>query len=158
MGEDMMKKFMALILAAIIAALLCSCSGGKTLPDAPTLAAALASGLDFDEELEDSGADIAYSFYGVDEAQCKSAALYKGSSASVDEVAVFECVDADAANAVAALASERQQYLHDGYSNYGPEQVPKIDSGVIKTVGNTVIFCISNSPEKIDSIIDASRK
>ena len=146
-----MKKFMALILAAIIAALLCSCSGGKTLPDAPTLAAALASGLDFDEELEDSGADIAYSFYGVDEAQCKSAALYKGSSASVD-------ADADAANAVAALASERQQYLHDGYSNYGPEQVPKIDSGVIKAVGNTVIFCISNSPEKIDSIIDASRK
>ena len=133
----MMKKFTALILAAIIAALLCSCSGGKTLTDAPTLAAALASGLDFDEELEDSGADIAYSFYGVDEAQCKSAALYKGSSASVDEVAVFEC---------------------DGYSNYGPEQVPKIDSGVIKTVGNTVIFCISNSPEKIDSIIDASRK
>lgn len=35
MGEDMMKKFTALILAAIIAALLCSCSGGKTLPDAP---------------------------------------------------------------------------------------------------------------------------
>ena len=40
MGEDMMKKFTALILAAIIAALLCSCSGGKILPDAPTLASA----------------------------------------------------------------------------------------------------------------------
>lgn len=114
----MMKKFTALILAAIIAALLCSCSGGKTLPDAPTLAAALASGLDFDEELEDSGADIAYSFYGVDEAQCKSAALYKGSSASVDEVAVFECVDAPTQRTLsqpcereAAVSARRLQQL-----------------------------------------------
>lgn len=153
-----MKKISALLLAAAFALLLCSCSGGKTLPDAPTLAESLASGLEFSEEIEDSGAAMAYSFYGVEEAQCKSAALYKGSSASVDEVAVFECVDADSAKAVAALAAERQQYLHDGYSNYGPEQVPKIDSAVIKTVGNTVIFCISDSPEKVDSVIKASYK
>lgn len=153
-----MKKIIAFILAAAMALLLCACDGGKVLPDAPTLAGAIAQELDFSDELGDSGAQTAFSFYGVDAEMCKSAAIYKGSSASVDEVAVFECVDADAAKEVAACAEERQQYLHDGYSNYGPEQVPKIDSGIIKTVGNTVIFCISDSPERLDKVIKASYK
>lgn len=153
-----MKKITAFILAAAMALLLCACGGGKTLPDAPTLAASIAQELEFSDELEDSGAQTAYSFYGVEADMCKSAAIYKGSSASVDEIAVFECISTDAAKEVAACAEERQQYLHNGYSDYGPEQVPKIDSGIIKTVGNTVIFCISDSPEKLDGVIKASYK
>lgn len=153
-----MKRFTAFILAAAIAVLFCACTNGKTLPEASELAAEIVAGLEFSDELEDSGTETAYSFYGVEPSMCKNASFFRGSSATVDEVAVFDCVDGDAAKEVLLCAEERQQYLVDGYSNYGPEQVPKINTAVIKTIGNTVIFCISDTPEKLDKVIKASYK
>lgn len=121
--------------------------------EADAVADALNTGLTFGETLEKSTADAAYSIYGIDPALCTNAAVYVGSGATADEIAVFNCTDAAAAETVLKAVNTRIDYLREGYSDYGPDQVPKIDSAAVITLGNTVVMCICDTPEKVESIL-----
>ena len=78
--------------------------------------------------------------------------------ANKDEIAVFDCVDETACATVFEAVNERIEYLREGYSGYGPEEVPKIDSAALITLGNTVILCICENPEKAESIAVSAAK
>lgn len=121
--------------------------------DADKAADALNAGLSFGETLEKSTADAAYSIYGIDPAICTNAAMYVGSGATADEIAVFNCTDTLAAETVLEAVNSRVEYLKESYSGYGPDQVPKIDSAAIITSGNTVIMCICDNPENVEGIL-----
>ena len=125
----------------------------KKVLDADTVADELNAGLSFGEALEKSTADAAYSLYGIDPALCTSAAMYVGSGATADEISVFNCTDTVAADTVLKAVNARVDYLREGYSDYGPDQVPKIDSASVITSGNTVIMCICDNPETVESIL-----
>lgn len=149
-----MKKISAIFVAIAILFSFGACvKEEKTNYDAEAVADALNSGLSFGEALEKSTADAAYSIYGIDPALCTNAAIYVGSGATADEVAVFNCVDSDAAKSVLEAVNSRVEYLKEGYSSYGPDQVPKIDSAAIVTLDNNVILCICDNPENVNGII-----
>ncbi|MBQ7838339.1 MAG: DUF4358 domain-containing protein [Clostridia bacterium] len=151
-----MKKIWAAVLAALIMLTLFGCTKEAKTYDANKLADALNAGLKFGETLEKSEAEVAYSIYAVDESLCTDAALYLGSGATADEVAVFNCVDETAAEKVKNAVDDRLDYLLDGYSSYGPAEVPKIESAAVITEGVSVILCICENPDAVSGIMDAA--
>lgn len=151
-----MRKILAVIIAALMALTFFGCTKESGNFDADIIADALNSELQFGEALEKSTQEAAYSIYGIDSSLCTKAAFYAGSSATADEIAVFNCVDDSARQTVAEAAQARIDYLHDGYASYGPDQVPKIDSALVITKGNTVIVCICESPDSVQGVIDSA--
>lgn len=151
-----MKKIIAILLAVITMFALFGCT--KEEPkfyEAHAVADALNANLEFGEELEKSSADIAYTVYGIEPSLCSDAALYIGSGATADEIAVFNCVDDEACNKVYQAAESRLNYILEGYKSYGPSEVPKIEATSVIKEGNTVILCICYNPEKIIPIADS---
>ena len=154
-----MKKFTAVVLALILSFSFFGCVKEESRNyDADVIADALNSDLSFGEALEKSTADIAYTVYGIAPELCSKAALYIGSGATADEIAVFNCIDSEAAKTVYEAVQDRIHYLHDGYMSYGPQEVDKIDSAAFISVDNTVILCICNNPEKAESVVDSASK
>lgn len=150
-----MKKAIILILAAALTLSLFGCGNSKNY-DANALADALNAGLEFGEPLEKSEAEVAYSIYAVDPELCTDAALYLGSGATADEIAVFSCKSKDSVEKINAAVKDRLDYLLDGYSSYGPAEVPKIEAAEVIAEGLTVIVCICENPDAVKSIIDAA--
>ena len=122
--------------------------------DANAAADALNAALTFGESLEKSTAEAAYSIYGIDSALCSNAAIYVGSGATADEIAVFNCIDTESAKTVLEAVNSRKAYLEEGYSSYGPDQVPKIKSAVIISSAETVILCICENPDAVGNILE----
>ena len=152
-----MKKILAVILTAVMTLAFFGCTDNKAKNyDADVIADALNNQLQFGEALEKSTAEAAYSVYGIDESLCTKAAYYCGSGATADEIAVFNCVDEAALNEVLTAVEIRADYLREGYSSYGPEEVPKIDSAVITAIENTVILCICENSDTVFGIIDSA--
>lgn len=147
-----MKKIAVIFLAAISMLSFFGCEKAKIF-DANILADTLNSNLEFGEALEKTDSEIAYSIYGIDPALCNDAAVYLGSGATADEIAVFSCVDNAAVKKVVEAANNRLDYLHEGYSSYGPDEVPKIEGAKVITEGLTVIVCICENPDSVTEFL-----
>ncbi len=153
------KKIIALLIsfAMIFAFAACSSNNEDATKnyDAIATAGALNAGMSFGAPLDknDNPESICI-IYNIDPSLCTNAAMYSSGGVSADELAVFNCVDAAAVETVLQALDSRIAYLADGYSTYGPDQIPKIESAVIKTSGNTVIFCICENPENIDAVLE----
>ena len=120
------------------------------------IATVLLSQLQFNDEIEENVNDEkTCDTYGFDSSLVTDIARYVGSGATAEELAIFDCVDSSAIDTVKAAIDERIQYLHDGYSDYGPEQVPEIDSAVVLTHGNILIFCICENPDVVEDIVNS---
>lgn len=153
-----MKRISAIIIAFAIILCVGGCVNEAANYDANITADKLNSGLTFGETLEKSTADAAYSIYGIDPSLCKDAAIYVGSGATADEIAVFNCVDAESAKTVLEAVNSRIEYLKEGYSSYGPDQVPKIESATVITSAETVILCICENSETVNGILETVNK
>ncbi len=151
-----MKKITAIIIAIAMLTAFGGCvKDNIKIFDADVAADALNAGLSFEETLEKSTADAAYSLYGIDPSLCTEAAIYVGSGATADEIAVFNCTDSVATETVMQAVNIRKEYLKEGYSDYGPDQVPKIEAAAIISSGNTVIMCICENTESINDILES---
>lgn len=135
-----MKKIVSAVL--IIAVMLCFASCGKAKQvDKTLLADYVLKNVSFAEQLESVDADYALASFGLDKESC-SVICYNTSNAVADIFAVFEANDADYVDDIEAAVQSQIDYLRQGYSSYGPNEVPKIDSAVVITSGNLVVFCI----------------
>ena len=160
-----MKKYISVFLILSLSLLLFGCgatpqSPGTSEPAAPGVTAdeitkALMEALEFNDAMEENDNDEkTCSVYGIDSAAVTDVSRYVGSGATAEEVAVFVCAGADSVSTVKTAVNERIKYLHNGYSDYGPEQVPEIDSAVVLDYGNTVIFCICKNPDSVKPVLD----
>ncbi len=150
-----MKKLISVLLVITIGVVFASC--GTTvdivIDDANLLAEELVSKLTFGDELDKSTGEYTLVKYGIREGLVTDCARYAGSGATADEVAVMVCEDEQALNEVKKAIMDRITYLHDGYSDYGPEEVPKIDNSKVLTYGNAIVFVIAEDSEKTENII-----
>lgn len=156
-----MKKITAISL--ILALLLCFAACGSGSSDEETtaapvsaseVAAGLVSRLSFTYDTMDEGTkSAALSVYGINGTLCTDASLYTAGSGTAEEVGVFVCPDSYSASQVLTLAKARVDYLKEGYSDYGPDQVEKIDRAVVTARGNVIVVCICLDPENVDGAL-----
>lgn len=152
--QEMKKTSVILLITFFISITLIGCNNNNNkFFDVNATADTLNEKLSFGETLEKSSAEALYSLFGIDSSLCTDAAYYAGSGATADEIAVISCIDSNAANTVLDAVNSHLKYLEDGYSSYGPDQVPKIQSAAVITSGNTVIMCICDNPDAVKPLL-----
>lgn len=146
-----MKKILSILMIIAIPFALFGCGKKPEVPDnidIRALSDVMIDGLEFGGELEECPSDVAVSNYGLNENLCSEIIFYRAGSAVADELAIFKAANASAVSDIEKSVKDRIEYLNDGYSDYKPSEVPKIEKALVKTVGNVVIMCISESPYK----------
>lgn len=136
-------KRTALILALL---LLLFCSGcGKTQADfeISELAAAMLDSSAFSDKLAPADSQIGSYLYGISETLLEDSLFYFSSGATAEELAIFKTTGADAAKTVVSAIEGRIADQRLSFSDYNPDEVPKLDKAVIKTSGAYVLFFVA---------------
>ena len=176
------KKTKAILLAsacAVFVPLLAACSQTQETPDpvpesnvssaassAPggqalaldSMAQEIISGLSL-EGLEQSEPDMAMErIYGLTEeeqAQVEEVAVYVGTGgASADEVSVWRAKDADGVTMIQEKIQGRIDTQKANFTNYQPQEMPKLENPCIVTQGNTVVLVIAGNSDEAASLIE----
>lgn len=150
------KKIICLLILALTALSLFSCGREETNAaekNVDALADALISKLEFDIIPEEIDGEVALSDYEIDEALVSEVRYFRVGSAVADEIAIFKVNDASNIPAMENAVLERIKYLKDGFSDYRPSEVPKIENAYTKTIGNIVILCICKNTAQAELII-----
>lgn len=137
-----MVKRVATAGAAALCVAAAGCSTQLTLEPADALAQ-LKEEITFADQMTDMDSEGACRFYDVDTGLVNDSSAYVGSGATAESMAVFEAVDADAADSIADALQTFTDGWIDGYSDYKPEEVPKLESAVLEQKGVYVVFCVS---------------
>ena len=137
-----MVKRVATAGAAALCVAAAGCSTQLTLEPADALAQ-LKEEITFADQMTDMDSEGACRFYDVDTGLVNDSSAYVGSGATAESMAVFEAVDADAAGSIADALQTFTDGWIDGYSDYKPEEVPKLESAVLEQNGVYVVFCVS---------------
>ena len=163
-----MKKFW---IACLIIALLCCAACGNTpaqpednsvtqsVSAAPQSAAEwlalLREKLPFDDEMSET--DQAAAIYGIldGDGYTGDAAMLISTMATPEEVAVFRADNAYSAQALCDLAQARIDQQTASYASYAPEEVPKLETAVVRTVGDYVIVCVCADNAAAAELIDS---
>ena len=141
-----MRQQMKRCAAALAAALCMTVAGcGKQQAEINPADAVqqLKDSMSFTDQMTDMDSAGACRFYDVDTELVQDSAAYVGSGATAESLAVFEATDADAAERIAdALQTFTDSWIK-GYSDYKPEEVPKLESAVLEQDGVYVVFCVT---------------
>lgn len=169
------KRLICTVLAVMtVACAISSCSGdnnskvtesGKTsaaeqagtetkAADVTATADKLKSDISYDDELIELEGEKIQKIMGVSEDKYSSCKIYISSSgATPEEIACFEAVDETAAADIKSAIEARIEAQKNTFTDYNPEQAPKLDSPVLKVNGNCVYLCISGDNAKAEEII-----
>jgi len=152
-----MQKFIYILMGTFILTMLfivTSC--GKTQmknPDVNDITNKLIDEVDFATltELDDDRLNF---FYKIDDDIIDSYSAYIcGSAGFPDEIAAFKLKDGSDTQQLKEAINNRRETLVANFKDYRPEEMPKIDSSVLFTKGDYVIFVVSNENDKASDII-----
>ncbi|MBR0112510.1 MAG: DUF4358 domain-containing protein [Clostridia bacterium] len=163
-----MKKIITLLIILSLSLVLFACAGNENTPEetsstaaaqqlsAEEAAAKMAEELPFEGDLELSEFPFnTLEKYDVDTSGISDIAWYVGSGAAADELAVIKCDDDATLQAVKEALASRIDYLKDGYSDYGPDQVPKIEKALVAEYDGTVVYCICSDSDAAQTLADS---
>lgn len=103
-------------------------------------------------ELDDSMFDVNY--YEVSEDDIVSKKVYYNSGATVEQVVVIEAKDHTSAQDIKGELQKCIDEQIDQNKNYLPDEVPKLEKPVLKTMSNYVILVVSEDNSKVETILD----
>ena len=147
-----MKKILALILVAI-----CLTSCGESAVSSvgiDALSKAIVKSLDFDDDLVILDDEVAFYIHDAEDL-VKDVAVYIGTGATAEEVAVFEAKNKAS---MSELKEEIAEYIADKcdeYEDYVPEEVARINKAVIREDGNYLVLCINKDPDKVNQLLNS---
>lgn len=146
-----MKRLFCGLIAVMLMFVLVSCGSQTTQIDKNALASHILQNVSFAEHLEEIDSEYAVSSFDLDPESC-SAVCFNSSAAVADTLTIFEANDESYVSAINEAVNAKIDYLKEGYSDYGPAEVPKIENAVVITEGRFVVFCIcpdSGAAEKV---------
>lgn len=141
-----MRQWMKQCAAALAAALYMTVAGCGKQPMDITPADAvqqLKENVSFTDQMTEMDNAGTCRFYDVDTELVQDSVAYVGSGATAEGLAVFETTDADAAQSIADALQIFTDSWIKGYSDYKPEEVPKLESAVLEQDGVYVVFCVT---------------
>lgn len=162
-----MRKFGALILAAVcMAAVLTGCGSkdaGTSEASETTSAAASASAkaigadlagkITYQDELSEMDIDTASMFINLSDVNVVDSAIYESSGATAEEIIVLECASSADASKAAGLFKTRVAEQKENFEDYVPEELNKLGKAVIATSGNFAVLSVSDDADTAKSII-----
>jgi hypothetical protein len=131
----------------------------KTTETAPATALAwvqtLGEKLPFDDQMSDT--DQATNVYGIfeEDGYTGDSAMRISTMATPEEIAVFRADAVFSTERLCALARTRIEQQKASYADYAPNEVPKLDTAVIRVCGVYVIVCVCADNALAEQVLDA---
>ena len=132
---------------------LAGCSKNEAALDVQKAADELKAGVTFQDELAAPGASVFETLYDIQEGDAANHAVYVSSGATAEEIAVIEAKDANAAARVKTAVEQRIADLKEGFENYVPGEMTKLNNPVIEVKGKYVLLCICDKPDEARKVI-----
>ena len=160
------KKTLCIILAAMAMTCVCASCGDKdksdnggdtaqtqTAVDVTATADKLKSEIAFEDDLVEFDSGKIEKILGVAPDAYKTAKVYVSSTgATPEEIACFEA-NPKMADVIKASLDTRLTNQKNTFTDYKPEQAPKLDNAVIVVKDNYVFYCVSGDSDKAKEII-----
>lgn len=144
-----MKKVLLTILTIMVSATFMGCSNVDI--DANILAESLINNCEFGEILSPVSSAVAQKRYMLDDSEVEECVSYAGTPAVVDEVTIIKSSDVNSVNEKVSSYFDSKKA---SYTDYAPNEVPKIENRVVITEGDYVVICVSENSETAQYIID----
>ena len=77
--------------------------------------------------------------------------VYVSTGATAEEIAVFEAVDADAAQRIEAAVLQRIADQKTSFEDYLPAELPRLEDPFLFVKGRYVVLCISDYNEEVEA-------
>lgn len=143
-----MKKGLVFLLAVLV--LLSGCTREETSIDIMSLGEKILETVPFRDELTKVDDNTAKMLYNSED--FVKACVYISSGATAEEVALFEFRDSADARQGLELAKQRISHQRDGFADYVPEEVERLDNAYTAQLGRYVIVCVS-ALENVETVI-----
>lgn len=122
--------------------------------DVKATADKLKSDIAYDDELIEIDEAKITKILGVDSAAYTNAKVYISSSgATPEEIACFEATSSSTATTIEVSLRARITAQTNTFTDYKPEQAPKLQNAVLKVKDNCVYFVVSGDSAKAEAII-----
>ena len=145
-----MKRMIALLLAMGMLLFSCKDQENKEI-DVASAAEGIVSALSWDDELSLVDDQVASSLYEIPDG-LEDVALYLSSGATAEEVAVFAFSTEDGAKSMEQNLQKRIDSQIAGFSDYVPDEVPRLENAVIYRDGRYLAFCVSGDDDALTEI------
>ena len=129
-----------------------------TSVDAASLAKSLVSDISYDDQLSEVDLDTAKMFLNFADVDIAEAYIYESSGATAEEVVVLVCKDSDNAAKAKTAFEQRVEEQTENFTDYVPEEVPKLNDAVIITSKEYAVLSVSGSAGKAKDIIEGAFK
>ncbi|WP_164706672.1 DUF4358 domain-containing protein [Intestinibacillus sp. Marseille-P6563] len=133
--------------------LLTACGSELKIVPADTIAS-MKDQITFTDQFETLDKEGACRVYGVDEELVEDSAALAGSGATAESLSVWQAVDASSAEKVEEQLQVFVDGYIEGYSDYKPEEVPKLESAIMSREGQYVILCISADNAAAEDVVN----
>ena len=144
-----MKRILSVILLSVL--LLASCASTVIEVDVTAAAAMLHGGVTFEDVMSEMDTAGICRILGLTDEEVASAAGYVSTGATAEEFFVIEIKDGKT-DAVQQAIDAHMDYMIEGYSDYGPQEVPKLNNAVRELHGNYLFLCVCNDPSQAKNI------
>jgi len=129
----------------------------KTI-DCKSIAQSLLNDVSYTDQLGEVDKDTASMFLNFADVEIEEAYIYESSGATAEEIVVLKCKDSDSAAKAKTAFEQRVEEQTDNFTDYVPEEVPKLKDAVIITSGEYAVLSVSGDSGKAKSIIEAAFK
>lgn len=152
-----MKRISIFLLCLCLALSLCACGsgGGQKTGDInfEDCSRELLDSDAFSDMLSPVTAEVAEGLYQIDAADIEDVQLYISTLATAEEIGLFKASSADAANRIQDAIQTRIQAQIEAYSDYGPEEVPKLEKAIVKSRDLYVVYVTADNNESVESVL-----
>ena len=126
--------------------------------DAKAIADALLSDISYDDQLSEVDLDTAKMFLNFADVEINEAYIYESSGATAEEIVVLVCKDSDSAAKAKSAFEQRVEEQTENFTDYVPEEVPKLNDAVIITSREYAILSVSGDSSKAKDSIEGAFK
>lgn len=149
----MKSKYTLQLLACGAAALMLAACGSQVKIQPDQTLEQMKNKITFTDQFETLDESGACRVFGVEEDLVSDCAALAGSGATAESLSVWEAKNTDDAQKIEEQLQTFVDGYIEGYSDYKPEEVPKLESAILSQEGNYVILCISADNDAAESIV-----
>lgn len=152
-----MKKVIASFFCILTLFAFAACSSTAKSPDVEAIMKEIRSGEIDLPDMAEIPLERISGYYDVNSDDIEQLSyIIAGSGATPDEIMIVKFTSADKAESMRSKMEERKAQISDLFTDYNPDEMPKVNSCVIETKNEYAFFAICNDNQKAKDIFSGS--
>ncbi|NLV86613.1 MAG: DUF4358 domain-containing protein [Clostridiales bacterium] len=152
-----MKKTLIVLLALCLMAMAftgCAPKAETAEYDIDKMALKIKDSGAFSDMLSPIDTSIVPTLYGANASDIEDVVVLCSTGATTEEIAIFKCIDSEAAERLVSAAEERIISQKNLYGSYAPAEPPKLDEAIVKADGIYVFYIVSVNSAKVQAVLE----